>query len=364
MIAVGAAIGASGQLGAALRALAGKIESAVGANFGVSIHFRVALGAGKDYDGQRGAAIAADIFVFQREAMAFGANERTASRTRFYCGLKARAAVGAHHQFRNDDRSGDFPERRPGQRGLLRGQGVVTVGALDRGGVDRALAMRARSGKQPIARGTDRGGGEQLKSAVRTIEEEFQSALGATLIRFGGGGQTARTESGPAGAAQAILEGDQRAARGAPIAFAGRCVAEDHAAVGTFRGAIRYFVLAFRAVQDKSRATLRANERVGLQGRAAGRAPLTFALGADVGGVRHRLPAVRAGFKFFFERQAAMWTFCIVAAELMSTFRASKRPGLATLQASGGAGWDRLVTLGAKFLAAVIADLGIARKFG
>jgi len=48
----------------------------------------------------------------------------------------------------------------------------------------------------------------------------------------------------------------------------------------------------------------------------------------------------------------------------VSAFGAGQRPGLAAAQASGGAGRYRRVTLRAKFLAAVIADIRIVRKFG
>jgi hypothetical protein len=101
-----------------------------------------------------------------------------------------------------------------------------------------------------------------------------------------------------------------------------------------------------------------------LQGRAAGRAALAFAMRTNVGGVRHGPAAVRAGFEFFFERQAAVWTFCIDGADLVSTFRTSQRPRLAAVEAGRGTGRHRLVTVRTKFLAAVITHISIAGQFG
>lgn len=115
------------------------------------------------------------------------------------------------------------------------------------------------------------------------------------------GGQTTRAEGESAGAAHAVLGHDQRAAGGAAIAFAGRRVAEDHAAVGALRRAIGYLVLAFRAMQDKRRAALRADQRVRLQGCTAGGTALACAVRADIGDVGHRLTAVWARLEFFLE---------------------------------------------------------------
>ena len=75
MIAVGAAIGAIRQQGAAVRAFAGEIESAVGTDFRIGADLGAAFGAREDHDRQFCAAIDADIFTFQRESMAFGAHE-------------------------------------------------------------------------------------------------------------------------------------------------------------------------------------------------------------------------------------------------------------------------------------------------
>jgi hypothetical protein len=123
-------------------------------------------------------------------------------------------------------------------------------------------------------------------------------------------------------------------------------------------------MLAFRAVQHKRRAALRANQRVRLQRRAAGGAALAFAVWTDVGRVGHLLTAVRTRLEFFFEGEAAVWTFCIDRADLVSAFGAGQRPRLAAVEAGRGAGGHRLMTLRAKFLAAVITDIGIAGQFG
>lgn len=156
LTAVGAAIGSVRQLRVALRTLAGEIESAVGADFRIGGDFGAALGAGEDHNRQRGAAVDADVFVFQRKPMTLGAYDRVTRRARPSGRIKACLAIRALDQFRHDDGRADFTERRPGEMGLLGGQGVVAAGTLDRSGIDCALAVRARSGEQPIARGADR----------------------------------------------------------------------------------------------------------------------------------------------------------------------------------------------------------------
>ena len=117
-------------------------------------------------------------------------------------------------------------------------------------------------------------------------------------------------------------------------------------------------------MQDKCRAALRADERIGLQSRATGGTTLAFAVRADVGGVRHGLAAVWAWLKFFFERQAAVRTFCIDCADVVPAFGTGQRPGLATVEAGGSAGRHRFVTMRAKFLAAVITHISVAGQFG
>ncbi len=59
----------------ATRTFAGEIESAVGADFNGGADFGAAFGTGENDDGQRRTAIDADVFVFQRESMAFRADE-------------------------------------------------------------------------------------------------------------------------------------------------------------------------------------------------------------------------------------------------------------------------------------------------
>jgi hypothetical protein len=95
-----------------------------------------------------------------------------------------------------------------------------------------------------------------------------------------------------------------------------------------------------------------------LQRRATGWAAFAFAVRADVGGVWHQLPAVRAWLEFFFERQTAVWAFCINCSYLMSTFRAGQRPRFSAGQAHRRTSGHRLMAVGAKFLTAVITDIG------
>ena len=364
LIAVGTAIGAIGQLGTAPWTFAGEIKPAVRTYVSIGIDFGAAFGAGKDHDRQCRATVNADVFVFQREPMALGAHERIAVGARAGGRVEARFAAGALNQLRHDNGRPHFAERRAGERGFLGGQGVVTGGAFDWGGVDRVLAVRARSGKQPVARGTDRRGGQQLESALGTIEEEIQITPGTHAIVLLRLHEAARAERGTAGTAYAILGEDQCAAGGTAITLAGRRVAEDGAAIGTLRRPVRDFVLAFWTVQDKRRAALRADERIGLQSRAAGRTALAFAVRANVRGVGHGLAAMRARLKFFFKRQAAVRAFHIDRADVMSTFRTGQRPRLAAVEAGRGAGGHRLMALRTKFLAAVIAHIGVTRQFG
>ncbi len=62
--AVGTAIGAIGQLGAALRAFAGEIEPAVGTDFRIGADFGAAPGASENRDRQFGATVNTHAFIF------------------------------------------------------------------------------------------------------------------------------------------------------------------------------------------------------------------------------------------------------------------------------------------------------------
>lgn len=160
LITVRTPIGAIGQIGVAAWALAAEIEAAVGANVGAGGHFGLTLGTHEESHGQGGAASHTTAFLFKDARVAFGADQLAAVGARAAVGIEARIAVGAVELDVHEYGDVVLVETRASRARFFGGQGVVAVGALDRREVDRLVAIRARSRKQPITTGADRCGGE------------------------------------------------------------------------------------------------------------------------------------------------------------------------------------------------------------
>jgi hypothetical protein len=183
--------------------------------------------------------------------MAFRTNQLSAVWTRACLWIEAvlalRAADLAQEARRYVQPIGAGPRAR-----CTRGrQGCVTVRAFGRCEIDRLLALGTRSCKQPIATRTDWRRGKQFLAAFGTIEIQRQTAVMTRSIFFSCRRKALRAECQAAHAAHTIFARGRGAAVWTMIAFFRRCIADDCAAMRTFKRAVGYFFMTLWAGHDE-----------------------------------------------------------------------------------------------------------------